>query len=162
MVVKKIKEGIFQFSFGNYGSCVYLLNVKGSLVLIDVSSEENKEELIDDLKEVGISVEDIDIVLLTHRHWDHEGNLELFEKAKIFDAENISRLNLEEFEVFKVPGHTKDSLAFLYNRVLFSGDTLFENGIGRVDFEESEPSRMDESLELLRGLDYGVLAPGHV
>jgi len=162
MTIKKIKEGIFQFDFGNFGSCVYFLDVDGVRILIDVSSEENSEELVSCLKELNVSVKDVDVVLLTHRHWDHDGNVELFSGAKVFDFKNIDEFSLKGFEVFKVPGHTKDSLAFLYSRVLFSGDTLFENGVGRVDFEESEPLKMEESLKLLRGLDYDVLCPGHV
>ena len=111
---------------------------------------------------MSVDVKDVDVVLITHHHWDHDGNLDLFSDARIFDFENIGEFSLSGFEVFKVPGHTKDSLAFLYSGVLFSGDTLFFNGVGRVDFEESVPEKMEESLELLRGLDYDVLCPGHI
>jgi len=162
MVVKKIKQGIFQLSFNNFGSCVYFLKIGDVRVLIDVSSKENREELVEDLRELGVEVSGVDIILLTHHHLDHDGNLDLFSKARVFDFKNINDFSLEGFEVFKVPGHTKDSLAFLFSGVLFSGDTLFFEGVGRTDFEESEPSKMEESLELLRGLNYDVLCPGHV
>ena len=46
MVVKKIKQGIFQMSFGNFGGCVYFLKVNNVRILIDVSSKENEEELV--------------------------------------------------------------------------------------------------------------------
>ncbi|MBT4166218.1 MBL fold metallo-hydrolase [archaeon] len=112
---------------------------------------------------MDVDVEDVYVVLITHRHWDHDGNLDLFSSAKVYDFENIGDFSLEGLEVFKVPGHTKDSLAFLFKGVLFSGDTMFhDGGIGRTDFEESVPEKMDESLELLRGLDYDVLCPGHI
>ena len=160
-MIKKIKDNIFQLNFNNFGSCVYLIKNEKN-ILIDSSSNDNSKELIQDLKEIGLEVNDIEILLLTHNHWDHIGNNDLFENSKIYDFENINNFKFKGMEIFKVPGHTKDSLAFLYNKVLFSGDTLFDKGIGRTDFSESEPEKMQKSLELLRNLDYEFLAPGHI
>ena len=67
-------------------------------------------------------------------------------------------------EVLHTPGHTEGSVCLLADdqRLLFSGDTLFAAGWGRVDLPGSSPEAMVESLIRLNGLD-GDLAvlPGH-
>jgi glyoxylase-like metal-dependent hydrolase (beta-lactamase superfamily II) len=50
----------------------------------------------------------------------------------IADGEKIAVGNLE-FEVIHTPGHSPGSVCFLANNVLFCGDTLFANSIGRTD-----------------------------
>lgn len=69
-----------------------------------------------------------------------------------------------EFRVLHTPGHTKGSVC-LYDqaaRVLFSGDTLFENGCGRTDFPTGDPRAMAASLRALARLPGDVrLYPGH-
>ena len=171
MILKKIDNGsmlqinknIYGFKFNSFGSCVYLIKQKDKNILIDTSSKENKQGLIKALDKVGLVPDNIDILLLTHSHFDHIGNIDLFKIAKIYDKNNISDLNIKEIKVYHVPGHTKDSLAFLYKGVLFSGDTLFnDNIIGRTDFKESAPEKMQESLKLLKNLKYKFLAPGHL
>jgi len=48
-------------------------------------------------------------------------------------------------------------------KILFSGDTLFEKGIiGRTDIPGSNASDMRESLQKLTRLDFKTLCPGHV
>lgn len=71
-----------------------------------------------------------------------------------------------DLDVVKVPGHTRGSIALVdeKRKLLFSGDTLFENGIGRTDLANSVPEKMDESLKKLIGLIKEkdlVLCPGH-
>ncbi len=165
-MINKIKSNIYQLYFKQFGSTVYLIQLKQENkqknILIDTSSKENKEELIKDLKQLKINPKNIDILILTHEHWDHNSNIQLFSKASLYKKDNINKLPIKDFQIFKVPGHTKDSIAILYNEVLFSGDTLFHNGIGRTDFPESMPNKMQQSLETLKTLNYKILCPGHI
>ncbi len=66
------------------------------------------------------------------------------------------------FHVLHTPGHSAGSSCFLVDRVIFSGDTLFEQSIGRTDFPDSSPQDMQQSLGRLADLDgdYTVY-PGH-
>lgn len=56
-------------------------------------------------------------------------------------------------KVIETPGHTLGSVCYLYNNVLFSGDTLFNGSIGRTDFPESDQEKMQQSLKKLKSLD---------
>jgi hydroxyacylglutathione hydrolase len=76
----------------------------------------------------------------------------------------------EEIQVGKIPirclhtpGHTPGSQCFLVEKNLFSGDTLFVDACGRVDFPGGDPEKMWWSLNRkLRALDDDiVLYPGH-
>jgi N-acyl homoserine lactone hydrolase len=48
------------------------------------------------LKGIGVSVEEIDIVILTHLHWDHASNNSLFPKARFI-------VQKKEYEYLKKP-----------------------------------------------------------
>jgi glyoxylase-like metal-dependent hydrolase (beta-lactamase superfamily II) len=71
----------------------------------------------------------------------------------------------DDFEIIPTPGHTPGATAYLWDtgdhRVLFTGDTLYLSR-GRWQtavLDSSDPVRYRESLELIRGLDFDVLAP---
>ncbi len=62
-------------------------------------------------------------------------------------------------KIFLTAGHTKGSACYLVSdpdtgeRALFTGDTLFENSIGRTDFPSGELGEIRESLRFLTTLD---------
>ena len=60
------------------------------------------------------------------------------------------------------PGHSPGSMCLFMSNVLFSGDTLFADTIGRSDFPTSDPAAMAESLRNLYALNRDfVVYPGH-
>ena len=110
-------------------------------------------------------------ILLTHHHFDHVGgNFELKEKyeCKIVgskkDFERIPGIDIQVSEgdiwnfdehnaqIIEIPGHTTGHIAFYFEslKLVFTGDTLFSLGCGRL-FEGS-PEMMWKSLSKLRGL----------
>jgi len=164
-MINKITQNIWQLYFREFSSAVYLIKLNNQNILIDTGSQQAKQELLQDLKQLNLTPENINITIITHNHWDHTENNNLFPNAKIYNKENINQLPKEVSEQLKIiqtPGHSKDSIAILYNQILFSGDTLFHNGIGRTDLPESQPEKMQDSLNTLRSLNYKVLCPGHV
>lgn len=65
--------------------------------------------------------------------------------------------------VIDTPGHTPGGISF-YDEVtgsLFSGDTLFQYGIGRTDFSGGSLGELIESLLRLRKVNITTLYPGH-
>ena len=80
------------------------------------------------------------------------------------DGDTISIGELE-FTVVHTPGHTKGSICLLGERVLFSGDTLFNYGVGRSDLPDSGGSYnqlIDSIQRRLLVLDDDIkVYPGH-
>jgi hydroxyacylglutathione hydrolase len=71
-----------------------------------------------------------------------------------------------EFEgvVIETPGHSPGGVCLFFpqEKVLFSGDTLFQGSMGRVDFPTSSPKKMQESLLKLSKLSSETkVYPGH-
>lgn len=76
----------------------------------------------------------------------------------------VIRFGALRLEVLHTPGHTEGSVC-LYDRdwgSLFSGDTLFAGGWGRVDLPGGDPDAMVASLARLTDLEDTVkVFPGH-
>jgi len=74
------------------------------------------------------------------------------------------RFGMLRLRVWHTPGHTEGSVCLLEvdDGLLFSGDTLFAGGWGRVDLPGGDPAAMVESIGRLTGLEDGVrVLPGH-
>ena len=113
----------------------------------------------------------LDYILNTHHHFDHVGgNKKLKEKyrAKVLgfeldkdripgidiilkDKQNF-KLGNSSFEVIFIPGHTKGHIAFYFKdeKIVFTGDTLFSLGCGKVF--EGTYEQMFSSLNKLKNL----------
>ncbi len=76
----------------------------------------------------------------------------------------IVRFGEIRLRVLHTPGHTEGSVCLLAEdeALLFSGDTLFQGGWGRVDLPGGDPAAMVSSLARLTGLeDHIGVFPGH-
>ena len=67
-----------------------------------------------------------------------------------------------EFRLIKTPGHTKGGACYIAGDVIFTGDTLMKETVGRTDFPTGSYKEMMESLKKLGALegDYTIY-PGH-
>lgn len=64
--------------------------------------------------------------------------------------------------IYATPGHTSGSVCIRYKNVLFTGDTLFAQSIGRTDFYSGSDEKMAKSLEFLKTLPNDlIIYPGH-
>lgn len=79
----------------------------------------------------------------------------------VSDGEIIS-LDELEFRVMHTPGHTSGGVCYILGDVMFSGDTLFRDSIGRTDMSDGDYSVLAKTLSALSEIpgDYRVL-PGH-
>jgi hydroxyacylglutathione hydrolase len=68
-----------------------------------------------------------------------------------------------EIQLMHTPGHTPGSQCFLVDNRVVSGDTLFIDACGRVDFPGGSPEQMYYSLtqKLMALPDDMILFPGH-
>jgi glyoxylase-like metal-dependent hydrolase (beta-lactamase superfamily II) len=65
--------------------------------------------------------------------------------------------------VIATPGHTPGSMCYIVGQALFTGDTLFENSIGRYDLPGGDGKQELESIRdnLLTLPDQMIVYPGH-
>ncbi len=69
----------------------------------------------------------------------------------------------ETLEVLETPGHSPGSICLYWpsRKTLFTGDVVFEMGVGRTDFPGGDGKSLIESIERLAKLDVELLLPGH-
>ena len=64
----------------------------------------------------------------------------------IKDGDKI-KVGAFELEVLHTPGHSPGGVSFLYDRMLFGGDTLFQGSIGRTDFRQGSFEDLSNSIK---------------
>jgi glyoxylase-like metal-dependent hydrolase (beta-lactamase superfamily II) len=67
------------------------------------------------------------------------------------------------FTVLHTPGHSPGGISLVGNGVVFSGDTLFNFGIGRTDFPGCSQEQLLQSIrtKLMTLPDETIVLPGH-
>jgi len=142
---RQVCDGIFAVRdiFVNF----YVLKTARGLICIDTGW--SAERCRSGFETLGMKIQDVTAVYLTHLHWDHARNLKLFPGADVFLGEHeFSRTVPKWFEqlpnpvtkvhdnqelsannvrvrVLETPGHTAGSVTYLVeNRFLFTGDAL--------------------------------------
>ncbi len=83
---------------------------------------------------------------------------------RLFTPGEILSFNGLECRVIETPGHTPGGVCFYFptEKVLFSGDTLFQGTIGNLSFSTARPAEMWPSLKRLSELPQDtVVYPGH-
>jgi hydroxyacylglutathione hydrolase len=145
-----------------------LIDDKGRTIVVDPSEAPPVAAA---LEREGVTLAGI---WLTHHHWDHVGGVEhLCAASGAADIEVLgSAYDLEHariprqtrglregdqlsfggqrVDIVEIPGHTLGAIAYVVDGAVFSGDTLFIAGCGRV-FEGSM-AMMQQSLAKLRSL----------
>ena len=58
----------------------------------------------------------------------------------------------EKLEVIETPGHTPGGVSLYSKGILFAGDTLFKNGVGRTDLSYYSQEDLEKSLQKLAKL----------
>ncbi|MBR2499000.1 MAG: MBL fold metallo-hydrolase [Clostridia bacterium] len=79
----------------------------------------------------------------------------------IVDGQTLNVCGID-IKVIATPGHTDGSVCFLVGNMLFTGDTLFLESVGRTDFITGDRNELVKSVKKLFALDgeYTVY-PGH-
>ena len=158
-----------------YQQSTYVVHVEGqsSCVVVDAGmyDDEEKAQFEAYLRDKHLSVA---AVLVTHSHPDHVCGLEWLKSTcnvtTVLDAateemqHNIAGMHIE---MMRTPGHKDDCVCFVIKSektspVLFSGDTLFRQSVGRTDLPGGDYRTLMHSLQLLMRLpDDMVVYPGH-
>jgi glyoxylase-like metal-dependent hydrolase (beta-lactamase superfamily II) len=173
------------------GTIVYpfLLEVEDVNCYLCVNSETKRAVLVD-AGEFSSEIEDllkrekikVEAILLTHTHYDHIGGLNkavpalgatvyVHEKGESavgqFRHEGVkdgAAFSAAGFEIIPLAteGHTPDSMCYLIDDALFTGDTLFNGSVGGTSQRAQFCQETDNVREkLFRLADNVVVFPGH-
>lgn len=155
MQIKIIKVGYLETN-------CYILNKNNKCLIIDPGDETNK--IINNIENEVIGI------LITHYHFDHIGALkELKNKYNclVYDINNCQR-NMEigpfKFETIITKGHKEDCLTYYFKeeKMMFVGDFIFKESIGRCDLQGGNFNEMLKSIELIKKYDDDIkIYPGH-
>ncbi len=154
---------------------IWLLKNKASrhVAIVDPSEAEPVLKFLKSEQLIPIAI------MITHHHWDHVGGIAgITEHFSIpvytpktetvpgstnpvaeGDVVKLHELDLN-LNILDVPGHTAGAVAYYNDAMVFSGDTLFTAGCGRMF--EGTPPQMHASLSKFKTLpDDTLLYCGH-
>ncbi len=140
----------------------YVLSKNNTCLIIDPG---------DDWDKIKKSVGDKNVlaVLITHYHFDHVGALDALKKeynVPVIDYKSNSNITIGNFnfKIILTPGHKEDSATYFFDddNVMFTGDFLFKETIGRCDLDGGNVNEMVKSIEKIKKYDANVkIYPGH-
>ena len=142
----------------------YILEIDNKVLIVDPGDDYQKiKKELANKQVLGI--------LLTHNHFDHVGAIK--EIINDYNVDLYSYDNLEEkeynidpfnFKVIYTPGHTSDSITFYFKEenMMFTGDFLFYDTIGRCDLEGGNFAVMKDSIKKIKNYNQSItIYPGH-
>lgn len=175
------------FYFNPYRECTYVVdNGQGQCFVVDPGMYgDNEERRMADFLEKN-SLRPV-AVLVTHSHPDHVCGLDFlrqrypalpvygtdYEKGlRNLDTEANAPAAGDVFAqngfpspfVIATPGHKEDSVCYYFREegILFTGDTLFQESVGRTDLPGGDTGLLLRSLHRLMELpDDTAVYPGH-
>lgn len=179
IVVGPIQENCYIVSFGS--NCVIIdpgdepkriieetaqLDVKGILITHGHYDHIGAVNELRDYYHTNVyATEDAKDMMLD---WDENLSVMLGGEKYIVDdviaIEDSIKLGEMYFGIYKTPGHAKGSCLYYYAKedALFTGDTLFKGGCGRVDFPTGDKFSLIKSLSRIKNLDLDAdVYPGH-
>lgn len=133
----------------------YILKNNNECLVIDPGADFPKiKKEIGENKVVGC--------LVTHFHQDH---IEALEEVLSYYNVEINNINNNNFNfiMLETPGHTFDSRTFYFpkEKIMFCGDFLFKNGIGRTDLGGNQKDMINSLHEIEKYDDEITIYPGH-
>ena len=154
MEINKVVVGILETN-------CYILTKNNKCLIIDPGDEYNKiKEQINNKQLVGI--------IVTHYHFDHIGALNHFDKSLIIDINNLEEKEYKigdfNFEIIYTPGHKEDAITIYFKEenIMFTGDFIFKNAIGRTDLNGGNNVDMINSLNKKKKYNNKIkIYPGH-
>ena len=143
------------------------------IMVVDPGVLENQKMLIDKLNEEGLSVDDVNVVCITHSHLDHYRNIGMFAVAKSLEywglwdrntVEDWKEQFTENIRIIKTPGHSYDSITLLVKTnngiVAICGDVFWKEDFPKDDPYASDKEKLEESRKkILEVADW--IIPGH-
>jgi hydroxyacylglutathione hydrolase len=168
-------------------NCYVAASPEKEAIIIDPGFDYTYEakQVVDFVEKAGLKIK---FIVNTHGHYDHIGGDAFLQKKygvpllihendkqyllKQKETANLNITTLKDgdtvkfgtvsLKVLHTAGHSTGSICLIGEGVVFSGDTLFSDGIGRTDFEGGSTTQIEQSLKKLMQLPENYLVyPGH-
>ncbi len=187
----KIFDGCRAFIWRHYqeNNCNAYLIDRNKRIVIDPGHEHLFRHVRQGLENASVSLAAVDLVVATHGHPDHLEGVRILGKPTLFAMneeeyayirelaggyfripepdfflrEGDLNVGSDSFQIISTPGHTPASICLYWPaaKALFTGDVIFNQGIGRTDLPGGSGEQLKASIERLAELDVEFLLPGH-
>ena len=140
----------------------YIISIGKKCLIVDPGWD--KDVIIREVKDKKVLG-----ILVTHYHPDHVGALEDIIKeynVNVYNYKSEEKVKLDKFsfEIIKTYGHTDDSVTFYFpkEKIMFTGDFLCKETIGRADLPTGDNNKMYDSLKKIKKYSDDItIFPGH-
>ncbi len=152
---------------------ITLIRDKDIKIIVDPGVLEDQKILIDKLKKERLTIDDINIVFITHSHIDHYRNIGMFPKAKtlefygLWDKNTVENWNsqfTDDIQIIKTPGHSYDALTLLVKTdkgiVAVCGDVFWKKYFPKDDIYATDKEKLEESRKMVLEKSDWII-PGH-
>jgi len=187
----KVTNGLHAFIWRSVtaNNCNTYLIDGSKKIIIDPGHQHLFGHVNKGLADLNLSLAQIDVVMVTHGHPDHIEAVQLFKNPALFAMGQLEHKFIKDisgnhfkipepdfflgegdltigdntFQVIATPGHSPGSVCFYWpdQKMLFTGDVIFNNGIGRTDLPGGSGSLLKESIKRISELDVEYLLTGH-
>lgn len=114
--------------------------------------------------EICVSIDEKDVITsdALNGSIDFGSKITPFNVTRYLENNDTIEFGNSKITFLSTPGHTKGSGIYIVDDIMFSGDTVFYQSVGRTDFPGSSSKDMMESIKFISELegDYKIL-PGH-
>lgn len=173
--IKILIEGYTSEDSGEEKTCptITLIRDKDIKIIVDPGVLEDQKILVDKLKEEELTIDDINIIFITHSHIDHYRNIGMFPKAKtlefygLWDKNTVEDWNAQftdDIQIIKTPGHSYDALTLLVKTdkgiIAVCGDVFWKKDFPKDDIYATDKGKLKESRKMVLEKAVWVI-PGH-
>ena len=111
---------------------------------------------------IAVSSVEMDFIKKVAPHYGEALGTSDFEPDFLLTEGNLNVREIE-FQVIHTPGHSPGSICLYWpeKKVLFTGDVVFSQGIGRTDLPGGDGQELKESIKRISLLDAEYLLSGH-
>lgn len=151
----------FVLASGSKGNCSVIVSNE-TVIMLDCGC--TKKYILDSLKQIGYSLEDVDALLLTHAHTDHIRSVELFQELPLYASFEVKQ---RRDEIAVVPYQDFMLKDIRITPIALSHDTestvgyIFDDGKERLVYVTDTGYVSERNLAYIKDAEYYIFESNH-